>query len=116
MDEREQIDERERRFGLNEALFREVNERLRGLNEAFGEVTNRMELVCECANPGCAERISMTVRQYEELRSEPEHFVIAPGHAAPDIEEVIATGEGWEIVRKREGGPAELARASDPRS
>ena len=58
----------------------------------------------------------MTVRQYEELRAEPEHFVIAPGHAAPDIEKVIATGEGWEIVRKREGGPAELARASDPRS
>ena len=42
MDEQEHIDERERRFGLNEALFREVNERLRGLNEAFGEVTNRM--------------------------------------------------------------------------
>jgi hypothetical protein len=110
------IDERERRLGLNEALFREVNERLRGLNEAFGEVTNRMELVCECADPGCAERITMTVREYEQLRADAEQFVIAPGHAAPDIEDVVATGEGWEIVRKRPGGPAEIARASDPRS
>ena len=110
------IDERERRLGLNEALFREVNERVRGLNEAFGEVTNRMELVCECADPGCAERITMTVQQYEELRAEPEQFVIAPAHVAPDIEHVVATGEGWEIVRKRPGGPAEIARASDPRS
>jgi hypothetical protein len=110
------IDERERRFGLNEALFREVNERLRGLNESFGALTNRMELVCECANPGCAERITMTVRQYEELRADAEQFVTAPGHASPDIESVVATGEGWQIVRKRPGGPAELARASDPRS
>jgi hypothetical protein len=110
------IDERERRIGLNEALFREVNERLRGLNESFGAVTNRMELVCECADPGCAERITMTVRQYEELRAVAEQFVIAPGHAAPDVEGVVATGEGWQIVRKRPGGPAELARASDPRS
>jgi hypothetical protein len=110
------IDERERRLGLNEALFREVNERLRGLNESFGAVTNRMELVCECADPACAERITMTVREYEGLRAEAEQFVIAPGHVAPDIEDVVAKGEGWEIVRKRPGGPAELARASDPRS
>lgn len=110
------MDERERRLGLNEALFREVNERLRGLNETLGAVTNRMELVCECADPGCAQRITMTVREYEDLRAEPEQFVIAPGHAAPDIEQVVATGEGWEIVRKPPGGPAELARASDPRS
>jgi hypothetical protein len=110
------IDERERRLGLNEALFREVNERLRGLNESFGAVTNRMELVCECADPGCAERITMTVREYEDLRADPEQFVIAPGHDAPDIEDVVAKGAGWEIVRKRPGGPAELARASDPRS
>lgn len=110
------MDERERRLGLNEALFREVNERLRGLNESFGAVTNRMELVCECADPGCAERLTMTVREYEQLRADAEHFVIAPGHVAQDIEDVVATGEGWEVVRKRPGGPAELARASDPRS
>ena len=92
--------ERERRLGLNEALFREINERLRGLNEAFGEVTNRMELVCECA----------------ELRADADQFVIAPGHEALHAEDVVETGEGWQIVRKRPGGPAELARASDPRS
>jgi hypothetical protein len=61
------MDERERRLGLNEALFREVNERLQGLNEAFGAVTNRIELVCECADPGCAERITLTLKEYEDL-------------------------------------------------
>jgi hypothetical protein len=42
--------------------------------------------------------------------------VIAPGDDVPDIEDVIATGDGWETVRKRSGGPADIARASDPRS
>jgi hypothetical protein len=110
------MDERERRMGVNEALFREVNERLKDLNETFGAVTNRIELVCECADPGCADRLTLSVREYEQLRAEPDLFVIAPGHAAPHVEEVIAAGDGWEIVHKNPGDPAKLARATDPRS
>jgi hypothetical protein len=110
------MDERERRIGLNEALFREINERLRGLNETFGALTNRIELICECADRACGERITMSLREYEELRSAPDRFVVSPGHVVKDVEDVVATTEGWEIVRKRPGAPAELARASDPRS
>jgi hypothetical protein len=110
------MDERERRIGLNEAVFREVNERLRGLNEAFGTITEKMEIVCECADPGCTERITMSVAEYEELRSEPDRFAVVPGHAVPtDVEEVVAHGTGWEMVRKRPGGPAELARETTGR-
>jgi hypothetical protein len=51
------------------------------------------------------------VAEYEELRSEPDRFAVVPGHAVPtDVEEVVAHGTGWEMVRKRPGGPAELAR------
>jgi hypothetical protein len=110
------MDERERRVGLNEALFRDVNERLRDLNEAFGTMTNRVELVCECANTACAERITFTVREYEELRANPDRFVIAPGHESANVEDVVARGDGWHIVRKRAGEPAKLAEATDPRS
>jgi hypothetical protein len=108
--------ERERRLGLNEALFREINERLRDLNETFGPLTNRVELICECANPACAVRISFTVAEYEELRAEPDRFVVAPGHEVSDVEDVVATGESWHIVRKRPGAPAKLAKATDPRA
>ena len=58
----------------------------------------------------------MTAWEYEELRSEPGAVRDRSGALGADIEEVVARGEGWEIVRKRDGGPAELARASDPRS
>jgi hypothetical protein len=111
------MDERERRIGQNEALFRQVNERLRDLNEAFGAVTNRIELICECADRSCAERISLSLAEYENLRSTADWFIVARGHAVPtDIEEVIRTGDGWEIIRKRAGGPAKLAKATNPRS
>jgi hypothetical protein len=110
------MDERERRIGLNEALFREINERLRGLNETFGALTNRIELICECADRACGERITMSLREYEELRSAPDRFVVSPGHVVKDVEDVVSTTESWEIVRKRPGAPAELAKASDPRS
>ena len=110
------MDERERRIGLNEAAFREVNERVRDLNEAFGTITEKMEIVCECADPGCTERITMSVSEYEDLRSEPDRFAVVPGHVVPtDIEEVVAQGAGWEMVRKRRGGPAELARETSRR-
>jgi len=108
------MDETERRIGLNEAVFREVNERLQGINEAFGEVTDRIELVCECADPECVERITMTVSDYQRLRAESDLFVIRPGHAVPtDVESVVESGGDWEIVRKRPGAPARLAEATD---
>jgi hypothetical protein len=110
------MDERERRLGLNEALFREVNERLRDLNETFSPMTNRVELICECANPACGERISFTVREYEELRADADRFVVTPGHEAANVEDVVATGDNWHIIRKRPGAPAKLAEATDPRA
>ena len=111
------MDERERRIGLNEALFREINERLRSVNAAFGALTERMELVCECLDPACAERITMSIPEYEGLRSNPRRFVVVPGHGDPsEVEEVVLEGRGWEVIEKRPGSPAKLAEQLDPRS
>jgi hypothetical protein len=111
------MDERERRIGLNEAVFREVNERLRGLNEAFGTITKKMEIVCECADPSCTERITMSVSEYEDLRSEADRFAVVPGHVEPtDVETVVAHGTGWEMIRKRQGAPADLAKETSSRA
>ena len=111
------MDERERRLGQNEAIFREVNERLRVVNESFGALTERMEIVCECGDPSCAERISVGIDEYEDLRSHPDRFILVPGHADPsDVEEVVAHDSGWEIVRKRKGAAAALAERTDQRT
>jgi hypothetical protein len=110
------MDERTRRIGVNEAMFRDVNERVREVNDTFAVVTGQVSIVCECGNASCVERLSLTADEYESLRSEPNRFAVAPGHAGPaDVEHVIAEHDGWDLVRKAPGGPANLARATDPR-
>jgi hypothetical protein len=109
------MEERERRIGLNEAVFREANERIREVNEAFATVTDELLLVCECGHGTCAEQISMKPGEYQALRAEPADFAIVPGHEMPDVEEVIARGEEYAIVRKNEGVPRRVAEVTDPR-
>jgi hypothetical protein len=106
---------REERIGLNEAVFREVNERIEGLAETFDLKTQSLDLICECGDAGCVERISMTRTEYEELRSESHQFAVHPGHEYPDVERVVAKLKGYDIVRKNKGVPKQIAEQTDPR-
>jgi len=110
------MDDRERRIGRNEALYRSVNERIEDLNEAFGTLTDTMTVVCECGDGSCAQQIDVPVADYERVRSDPELFLIVPGHEIADVEDVVERHDAFDVVRKREGGPAEVARELDPRS
>ena len=107
---------REERVGLNEAVFREVNERIEDLAERFNLQDRPLDLICECGDENCMERISMTNDEYEELRSDPRQFAVFPGHEYGDIEDVVDRRRGYDVVRKRAGEAAELAEASDSRS
>lgn len=110
------MDERARRIGTNEAVFRQVNERIDGLNRAFATITDRIEVVCECGNELCVEKITVTLADYERIRSDPAAFVIVPGHQAVDVEQVVEAGDTFNIARKRSGAPRALAEETDPRS
>ena len=110
------MDDRKRRIGENEVLYRTVNERIQDLNEAFGQVTETMSVVCECGIGTCAEQIEISIPDYERVRSDATHFIVIPGHEIADVEAVVERHEAYDIVRKRDGGPAELAREHDPRS
>jgi hypothetical protein len=109
------MSERERRLGLNEAVFREVNERIEDLAERFN-IRDQLDLICECGDENCTERISMAHAEYEELRSDPRQFAVLSGHVYGNIEEVVERREGYDIVRKRKGEAAEVAETSDSRS
>jgi hypothetical protein len=105
----------ERRAGENEVLYREVNERVRELNERFGLDHDLVDFVCECARLDCSERIRLTVPEYERLRDSPIRFAIVLGHDQPEIESVVEENERFAVVEKHAGGPAELAAEEDPR-
>jgi tRNA pseudouridine-54 N-methylase len=107
-------DERARRIGLNEAVFREVNERLEELAGKFESETGRLDLICECGNSDCEERLRMRREDYERVRADALLFVLVPGHEQPDVEEIVEHNDGYDVVRKQTGTPAEIARATAP--
>jgi antibiotic biosynthesis monooxygenase (ABM) superfamily enzyme len=109
-------EERARRVGLNEAIFRQVNEQIRGLNREFGTEESTMSVICECGDGDCADRLEIRSSDYERVRSDSRLYVIAKGHEIPDVEDVVEQTEGYDVVQKREGSPAELSRELDPRS
>lgn len=109
--------ERRERLARNEAVFREVNERIEKLmrdGDWLGE-SESLEVLCECGKRDCAEPLRLTVSDYERVREEPTDFLVARGHVIPEIEKVIATGPDYEVVRKL-AGEGVLARETDPRS
>jgi hypothetical protein len=64
------MDERKRRIGLNEAVFREANERIEELNQTFATLTDELVLVCECGYANCTEKISMSSEEYDVVRKD----------------------------------------------
>lgn len=105
-----------RRVGLNEALFRQVNEEIRNLTSTFGTEDGTMTVVCECGDAGCTEQLEVGIADYERVRGDSRLYIVASGHDFPELESVVERRERWDVVRKREGVPAQVARETDPRS
>jgi hypothetical protein len=109
------VEERERRIGMNEALFREVNERLEELAQGFAH-PGKLDLICECGNASCASRIEMDRKEYEQVRSDSATFAVVKGHEIPDVEEIVERGKRYDVVRKIADEAEEIAEKTDPRT
>jgi hypothetical protein len=109
-------DDRARRVGLNEAIFRQVNEQVRDINRNFGTEQGTMTVICECGNSECTERLELPAAAYERVRGDARQYVIAKGHEIPSVETVVKQADGYDVVQKDEGVPADLSRELDPRS
>ena len=101
----------------NQALFREVNERLEDLNHAFDPLLPRGEFVCECANQKCVERIGLSIAEYEAVRENGAHFCVVASdeHVYPGVERVVARYEHYWVVEMIDTA-GRLAQNSDPRT
>ncbi len=100
----------ERRVALTEANGRRVNEAIeRGHRE-----DDHAAFVCECGLIGCSTVLSVTLADYERVRSHFDQFLVSPGHEIGEIEEVVVTEEGYVVVRKT-GEGADVAAETDPR-
>jgi hypothetical protein len=105
------------RAASNEALFRQVNERVKEKTELFASAADAPELfdfLCECASEDCVDHVQLTMSEYELVRTEPTHFALVPGHELPEAE-IVREENGRFVVVEKIVEEAMLAR-TDPRS
>jgi hypothetical protein len=98
------------RFARNEAIFREVNERVADVTDSEARMTI---FLCECGNLDCIEEIPLTDEEYVKLRSNPATFAVVPGHVLEDVETVIEETDRFQVVEKHPREAA-IAEATDP--
>jgi hypothetical protein len=101
------------RLGLNEALFRSINERI----EAGTWPASRSDVAsfrCECAALGCNLLLEMTLAEYESVRANARHFIVAPGHEILEVERVVRRADTYLVVEKV-GDAGDVADETDPR-
>ncbi len=105
------------RQAQNEALFREVNERIAELGEkAEASLPDgNVEFLCECgAEGGCGQRVRVPLDAYERARSQDDRFVVRPGHETPELERAVEWTDDYVVVDKI--AAAEPYVADDPRN
>ncbi|HEY7003418.1 MAG TPA: hypothetical protein VH281_03995 [Gaiellaceae bacterium] len=103
--------EHARKGALNQALLREVNERI----EKLAEDAAHPEFLCECADPDCIDTIELSIAEYEAIRSSPVRFPVKRDHDYPEFERVVEEHERYVVVEKF-GEAAEIVRQANPRS
>jgi hypothetical protein len=102
------VSDRDSKIGVNEALFREVNERIDELRETLGQGAS-FEVVCECGNPSCIERFTIDAHDYANLRGDVHRFAVIPGHELPDVEQTVEQHEHYLVVEKTDPEAAHAA-------
>lgn len=113
-----EIQDEQRLAARTQALFRQVNERIEGLNEDFSAITpDAGDWVCECADESCVGLVRMSVAEYAAVRSTPNWFLVIPDdkHVVPRVERVVLRTERYWIVETFGAGEL-VAKEADPRS
>ncbi len=102
------------RAAENESTFRAANEQLAKKASEFGLADERTPYICECEEERCTTIVRLTMAEYEEVRSHPRQFVLAPAHQGED-DRIVAEQAGYTIVEKT-GEEGRLVEVQDPRS
>ncbi len=112
--------ERENRVTKNEAVYRDLNERVRQIDrDMLGDDplpdSDAVECFCECADPDCTVRLRVTNSEYESARRNPLAFIVREEHALPQYEQVVERHDDRFVVVLKTAGK-QVARETNPRS
>ena len=84
------------RRGRNEAIFREVNERIADMSASSDVV----EFLCECGERTCLTTFRVDIAVYRDVREHQHRFFVTHGHADPEIESVVVRRDDFVVVEK----------------
>src|SRR4051812_17092290 len=105
----EGIEALQTRVAVRQSLARDSNEEKKAPRTSSGFA----QYSCECATRICDQLLSLTVGEYNEVRSVPTHFVVARGHVDPRAEFVVRETARYQVVQKF-GVAGEVATRLDP--
>ena len=101
------------RAATNEARFRQANEQIHEKVLGLGTSDRSAPYLCECEDERCTTVILLTAPEYEDVRSGPRRFVVAPGHEEAN-ERVVDRDAGFTVIEKT-GVEGRLVEGLDPR-
>ena len=95
----------------NQALLREVNERI----DLAVQATEHAGFICECGDLRCNATLDLTILEYESVRASSVRFRVKPGHEILAIERVVERNSHYLMVEKLAEGAA-ASQGLDSRS
>ena len=98
----------------NESRFREANEKLERKVVALSITEWRTPYFCECDDPHCTSVVTLTIPEYEAVRSRSTQFAVMPDHHSPP-NRVLEEHDSFTLIEKT-GEEAQLVEEQDPRS
>jgi hypothetical protein len=105
----------EERIARNDSTFRQANEEIAEYASDH-EFAERVPFICECATESCVTVVKLTLAEYEEARSKPTRFFVAPDHQGSEGAVSMLEDRGGYFLVEKGGHAGDVATQLDPRS
>ncbi len=92
----------EQRSSRAERVFRRANARLADTYREFSPAgltaDGHAPFICECSDPRCTRIVQLTLEEYADVRADPRHYVVVPGHVVRDFERVVEENDRYAVL------------------
>jgi hypothetical protein len=95
------VPSRHERLEQNQKMFRAANGRFEDAVEANAlDGVRPVPFLCECADVECRGRIEITTGDYDAAHTNPDYYVILPGHRTIAGEEIVEDNVTYLVADK----------------
>lgn len=98
-----------------QCLIRDANEIVQRLNVALAPTAERLAFRCECGDPVCQARLSLTHAEYEAVREYGSRFAVNVDHENPENAWVLCENARYAVIDVVDGDSRYQVMAQNPR-